>query len=76
MSVYEEIKNDPRAFIKQFAGIKRHTTYWMSDMGRPNIWDGVEATCSFPVVRSDSAVAYYDGYAFILKGKYKWIPTN
>lgn len=27
MSVYEEIKNDPRSFIKQFAGLKRCSTH-------------------------------------------------
>lgn len=42
----------------------------------PNIWDGVKAACSFPVVRSDSAVSYFGGCTFILKGKYKLIPTN
>ena len=55
MSVYEEIKNDPRSFIKQFAGIKRHTTYWMSDMGPQCVRRfGPVATGNFVAVPADS----------------------
>lgn len=55
MYVYEEIKNDPRAFIKQFAGLKRHTPSWDSGMCTHAAHDfGPVATGNFVTVPAGS----------------------
>ena len=55
MSVYEEIKNDPRSFIKQFAGVKRHTTRWNSNGCTHVVHDfGPVATGNFVTVPTGS----------------------